>query len=94
MEQWEIDLRAKLDIQLRSGTYTFGGQKEGDMVFATGKGGAINYFVLEERLKRESMGLEPLIKEFDGSQYKSLGGATEDDFIDLIKTLMCKINGK
>lgn len=94
MEQWEIDLRAKLDIQLRSGTYTFGGKKEGDVVFATGKDGAINYFVAVERLKRKSMGLEPLIKEFDGSQYKNSGIATEDDFLDLMKNLIDKSNDK
>lgn len=52
MEQWEIDLRAKLEVELKDGWYRFGGEKEGDICFATGKGGAINFYVKWEKQLR------------------------------------------
>ena len=42
MEQWEIDLRAKLENELPNGCYVIEG---GDMVFATGKCGKIEFEV-------------------------------------------------
>lgn len=58
MEQWEIDLRQKLDKEVEHGCYQIGNDK---WVYATGKLGYINYLVEAERLKRgieSRLGLE------------------------------------
>jgi len=85
MEQWEIDLRAKLDLELENGLYQFGGEKEE----------AINFYVKWERsLRLIREGVEPIIKEIEEGKHKDLSPATEDDFLDLMKLLSDKTNGK
>lgn len=88
-EQWEVDLRAKLELELEDGYYRFGGEKEGDLVFSTGKQGAIEFYISFERSIRSiSYGVEPIIKECEEDKHDYLLPATEDDFIDIMNQLM------
>lgn len=57
MEQWEIDLRAKLEKEYEDGCYQF---QAGNIVFATGKGGAINIAVKFEKSKRDLLSLDAI----------------------------------
>ena len=51
MEQWEINLRAKLKLELQNVTYIIDG---GDGIkLTTGKSGAIEFYVALERQTRE-----------------------------------------
>ena len=87
-EQWEIDLRAKLELELQDGYYQFGGEKKGDLCFATGKQGAIEFYVKWEKTVRNiKHGIEPIIKECEEGKYDYLGPATEDDFLEAMKLL-------
>lgn len=60
MEQWEIDLRTKLDEEIAHGTYKIGGEK---LCALTGKAGYINYLVELERYIR--MDAAAIIKELE-----------------------------
>jgi hypothetical protein len=53
MEQWEIDLRDKLDKELENKMYEI---REGEFVVFTGKQGKIEFEVSLERVFREMMG--------------------------------------
>lgn len=54
MEQWEIDLRERLNKELEDKMYQIG---EGEFVVFTGKQGKIEFEVSLERSFREMMGM-------------------------------------
>lgn len=51
MEQWEIDLRAKLEKEVSDGIYNIGNKDTGACL--TGKDGYINFLVELQRLAQE-----------------------------------------
>lgn len=89
MEQWEIDLRAKLEAEIPHGAYNI---SSNGWVMWTGKGGYINYLVEQERLIRPLRGLEPLINE--GQDDKLIyTPATMKDYIEFMEELQKKNDG-
>jgi len=84
MEQWEIDLRAKLELEVENGYYQIGSN---GWVVGTGKGGYINYQVALVKAAKEyvpNRGVEDQIKSCPSSKHDE---ATEQDFTDLINAL-------
>lgn len=86
MEQWEIDLRSKLEQEVEDGYYTI---KTDKFAFATGKGGYINYHVAFEKVLRNytinmGEGIESQINKSEKQYYKDL---TEEDIREFIKNL-------
>ncbi len=47
MEQWEIDLRARLEVELKEGSYDISG---GNLIMFTGKQGYIEYRVKFQKI--------------------------------------------
>ena len=56
MEQWEVELRKRLEEQIPHGSYNIGTGEPGDMVCYTGKYGRIEFEVALQKLVREKYG--------------------------------------
>jgi hypothetical protein len=95
MEQWEIDLREKLEKELPDGAYYIGSSK---MCAYTGKQGYIHYRVELVRLSKnppeiDLRGLEAQINSKPVKEWKA--DLTMDDIDNFIKELNKNIdNGK
>lgn len=81
MEQWEIDLRAKLDLEVPDGAYDI---STPGMVAWTGKGGYINYLV---ELQRYAQGLESFLSNKHNESNTTYGTLTEQDLRDFMDEL-------
>jgi len=72
MEQWEKELRAKLEKETPDGLYQIGDK---DFVFATGKDGYINFqveMVRATRIPKQGAGLKQQMKKVQHHTYASL----------------------
>lgn len=91
MEQWEIDLRAKLETELELGMYNI---SYGNWVLYTGKDGKINCLIAEEKWRRELMSIEEQIKEPAQKDKIYPSECTEQDLKDIMDLLIKKGNDK
>jgi hypothetical protein len=91
MEQWEIDLRSKLDKELPDGCYMI---SEGNFVVATGKGGKIEYEVALVKAANNYIETgEGIQREIEKSTFKrTYSDLTEQDIIDFMNDLENKDN--
>lgn len=85
MEQWEIDLRAKLEKELPEGIYEL--SNDAGFVALTGKQGKINYEVEFMREVRKYRGYESEIQEASKDAKVTYKGLTVDDFMQFMKDL-------
>lgn len=83
MEQWEIDLRERLEREIPHGAYHFPGPPD----VYTGKGGYINIMVEFERECRKMIKpVDPkVIEEFKSKTKDHIPKMTEQELRDLIK---------
>lgn len=91
MEQWEIDLRAKLEAELPDACYEIGG---GDLIAYTGKQGKINYEVELYRSAMEFKGLEDMIDKPSFGEYATDVAPTIEDFKTFMNELKKKQDGR
>ena len=85
MEQWEIDMRAKLEEEIPHGAHNIG---FGDWVVITGKGGKINSIIEIERQLRGHKGISEQVKQ----NYFPTNEVTIKDLKEMMKFLENKNN--
>ena len=82
MEQWEIDLRARLDKEVPHGAYQIG---TGSFVVWTGKLGYINYLVEPQRTIKHNQSLMEELEKGDFDYHVLDGSKLKEIFKDLFK---------
>lgn len=90
MEQWEIDLRAKLEAELPEGAYEISGNKD---IMLTGKQGRIEYEVALHKAAMQFKGVEDMIDKPSFGEYAINTEPTIEDFKNMVNELKKKQDG-
>jgi len=92
MEQWEIDLRAKLEKELPEGFYQIGPFGENGFIVHTGKKGKIEFdvqFAKEANNFTYTGGIREQMEK-EGTAFYSELGITKSDLDEFLKNLYLK----